>query len=128
MTDQLNSISITQAFDDFLGLKADDLTRRTLRKYGEVLGLLREFLEEHGVTTLERGPKGATALREILKLIEIYNDEYLIQEIDAERDFLRVAAAATAELSRWLKSQGWARRPERQGANCEPPAAASASR
>lgn len=126
MTDQLNSISITQAFDDFLGLKADDLTRRTLRKYGEVLGLLGEFLEEHGVTTLERGPKGAAALREILQLIEVYNDEYLIQEIDAERDFLRVAATATGELGRWLKSQGWARRSPGQAPSYRSPAAASA--
>jgi len=103
MTDH-NSIAINQTFDDFLKAKSDALTRRTARKYAEVLALLEEFLEDHAITMIERGPQGASTLRTTLRLIEEFNDDYLIRTIQAERDFLRVASATTRDLSRWLKT------------------------
>lgn len=102
MTD-LSAIAISQMFDDFLEAKSDGLTRRTARKYAEVLALLEEFLEDHGITAIELGSQGASVLRDTLELIEEFNDEYLVRTIDAERDFLRVASAASRDLSRWLK-------------------------
>jgi len=105
MTEHLNAISITQTFDDFMTAKVDEFTRRTLRKYGEVLSLLAEFLEDHGFTTIERGPQGAATLTDIIELIEEFNDDYLVREIDAERDFLRVATAASRDITRWLRTK-----------------------
>lgn len=121
MTDHLNAISITQTFDDFIVAKADELTRRTLRKYGEVLSLLGEYLEDHGITTIERGPQGAATIKDILELIEEFNDDYLIRVIDAERDFLRSATSMSRELSRWLRTKRMSRQRAARSLHAEPP-------
>lgn len=107
MTQELTNITITKAFADFLGGKGDTLTRRAQRNYTEVLDLLGEFLEEHGITEMGATPRrGAGTIDQVLALIDEFDDDYLVSTIKAEREFLRQAGVVSRDLCRWLKNLG----------------------
>lgn len=110
MTDTLNLIHVNDAFEDFLKIKGEGLTRRAQRNYRDVLDLFAEFLDERGLGSFSQGPSGVSQLEEIIDLVDEFNDEYLVGTINAERDFLRIAGQVTRDLSRWLKNQAQAGR------------------
>jgi len=106
MTDTLNIIHVTDAFEDFLKVRSAGLTRRASRSYRDVLDLFAEFLDDRGLGSFSQGPTGAAQLQEILDLVDEFNEEYLVSTIKAERDFLRIAGQVCRDLTRWLKNQG----------------------
>jgi hypothetical protein len=105
MTDTLKIITVNDAFEDFLRVKGDGLTRRAHRNYREVLDLFAEFLDDRGLGSFSQGPSSAAHIEEILDLVDEFNDEYLVGTIQAERDFLRTAGLVTRDLSRWLRNR-----------------------
>ncbi len=105
MTDTLKIITVSDAFDDFLRVKGEGLTRRAQRNYREVLDLFAEFLDERGLGSFSRGPSSAAHIEEILDLVDEFNEEYLVGTIQAERDFIRTAGLVSRDLSRWLRNR-----------------------
>ena len=105
MTTTLNIITVTDAFEDFLKAKGNGLTPRTRRNYRDVLDLFAEFLDERGLGSFSQGPSGAARIEEILDLQDEFNDDYLVNTIQVERDFLRIAVQVSRDLSSWLKNK-----------------------
>lgn len=112
MTQDTTIITIKKACAEFMGAKAEGLTRRALRNYQEVLDLWAEFLDDRGIDLLDLGGspaagarKAATAsVEQVLGLLDEFNDDYLVSVVKAERDFLRSAGVVCRDFGRWLKS------------------------
>ncbi|MCA9634909.1 MAG: hypothetical protein KC420_02635 [Myxococcales bacterium] len=106
MTQELTTITITKAFAEFMAAKGETLTRRALRNYSEVLDLLVEFLDDKGISSVElvAPRRGGATIEQMLGFIDDFNDDYLVNTVKAERDFLRNAGQVSRDLGRWLKN------------------------
>ncbi|MEZ4448696.1 MAG: hypothetical protein R3B09_04385 [Nannocystaceae bacterium] len=105
----MTTITIKKACAEFLGARAEGLTRRALRNYQEVLDLWVEFLDDHGIGSIDLVASTATGrktgtVEQVLGLLDEFNDDYLVTVVKAERDFLRSAGVVSRDFSRWLKS------------------------
>ncbi len=118
MSREYTELTVTDALAAFFKGRADSLNRRSRRNYEDVLELVDEYLSNQGITGIDfvtstdgraRKP-GVASVDRVLTLLDDFEDEFLIAEIDAEREFLRVAEYVTRDLVRWLRGR-WIRRP-----------------
>lgn len=117
MSHECTEMTVTAALHAFMTGKTELLSRRARRNYEDVLELIDEYLANHGVTSIDfvtspaRHPKADTAgVDRVLALLDDFEDDYLIAELEAEREFLRVAEYVIRDVVRWLRGR-WIRRP-----------------
>ncbi len=111
----------------FFATREDKLTRRAARLHREVLDHLCEYLENLGIDQVDlepADPRGDTVpgipwlgscvdVETMIALLDDFQEDYLVHNVNAERTFLRVADAALRNLTRWLRSQTMPTQPRR---------------
>ncbi len=123
MSQEFTELTVTEALAAFLKGRAESLNRRSLRNYEDVLELVDEYLINLDISGIDfvtstdgraRKP-GVASVDRVLAVLDDFEDEFLIAEIGAEREFLRIAEFVTRDLIRWLRGR-WLRRPRQVGA------------
>ncbi len=92
---------------EFKAQHAAILGRRSRGLHNDALSLLLEFDDDNGVkgVAADGGPRrrGYVSIKRILRMISEFEDEYLIEAAGEDREFLRIADAATRAFARWLR-------------------------
>jgi len=120
MSREITVMTVCAALDAFLVGKSELLNRRARRNYEDVLELIDEYLGNQGITAIDfvttsdgrSRPTGVASVDRVLTLLDDFEDEFLIAELQAQREFLRVAEYVIRDVVRWLRGR-WIRRPRK---------------
>ena len=130
------SPTIDQVFDEFLGEQRRRLRPRTLSKYEDVLGLLRDHLNGYAYQSLSTAESTLfdryynAQGDEHLEFCQLFGPEkivanlggflgyFMIRKVMAGQDLKRAAGTVTKKLSTWLAAKGYvAEQRAREGAD-----------
>ncbi|ODS36611.1 MAG: hypothetical protein A7316_04860 [Candidatus Altiarchaeales archaeon WOR_SM1_86-2] len=110
--------AISQVLEKFLDEQGKRLKPATMRKYREVIELLKDCLNGYAYQSLDKEESGLYK-REDMKFCDVFGSEkilpgtgefmgyFMVRKVIAGKEFLKYSGTVTKKLAKWLHAEGF---------------------